>query len=88
MAYIILLYKLVGVSIDFCVLFVSGIQHVLKCTTEEDLKELTAQFTTELERFGSVVSVELIQGGSNKEVTLENREKYVESLAQYHMIGA
>lgn len=68
-------------------LFVSGLQHVLKCTTEEDLKELTAHFTAELERFGSVVSVELIQGGSDKEVTLENKEKYVQSLVQYHMIG-
>ena len=68
-------------------MYISGLQHVLQCKTQEDLDDITANFTTQLESFGAIHTFELIRGGSHKRVTLENKENFVITLAQFHMIG-
>ena len=64
-----------------------GLQHVLDCQTQPELDEIAAHFTADYERFGSVVTIELIKGGKEQTVTIENKKEYVESLAQFHMAG-
>lgn len=66
---------------------VSGLQHVLQCETQEELDDITPNFTTQLESFEAIHTFELIHGGSDKRVTLENKESFVTSLAQFHMTG-
>ena len=38
-------------------------------------------FSTEEERFGEIISIPLIPGGENIEVTQDNKKEYVESVA-------
>ena len=56
----------------------------MNCETQD---ELNANFIAELEHFGSVRTIELIQGGIEKSVTLKDKDKYVEKLALFHLIG-
>lgn len=48
---------------------------------------MSAKFTAELDHFGSIKTVELIQGGIEKTVTLKDRDNYIEKMALFHLIG-
>jgi hypothetical protein len=65
----------------------NGLQHVLECTDENDLQLMTENFTAQMEKFGSVLSVELIPGGNKKKVTLENKHEYVQNLVNFYLTG-
>jgi hypothetical protein len=63
----------------------SGLQQVANCSNEDDLKSLGLNFTAEVERFGSVVVAELEPGGYGREVTLANRDLYIQKVLEYHL---
>ena len=48
---------------------------------------MTTSHMAELEKFGSLVSVELVHGGKDKPVTLENRQEYVKNLSYFYTTG-
>lgn len=60
---------------------------MLECTTEDELQSISAYHTAELEKFGSLVSVEIVHGGKEKEVTLDNKREYIDSLVHFYMTG-
>ena len=65
----------------------SGLQQVANCSNEDDLKSLGLNFTAEVEHFGSVVVTELEPGGYGREVTLANRDLYIQKVLEYHLEG-
>jgi len=57
----------------------------LKWLLENDISELEMNFSIESNSFGKVTAVDLIPGGSEISVNEENKERYVQSIAEYKM---
>ena len=55
--------------------------------SEEELEHLALSFTASQSHFGSVETVELDQGGTDKPVTLANRHEFVQKLYSWHLTG-
>lgn len=61
--------------------------NIMKSESEEELELLALSFTASQSHFGSVKTVELDQGGKNKAVTLENKQKFVQKLYFWYLTG-
>ena len=53
---------------------------VASCNSDESLDQLAMNFTTSYAHFGSLQTVELVKGGNRRNVTLKNRDQFVEKL--------
>ncbi len=58
---------------------------ILNSEDEETLQELAVTFTASQSHFGAVHTVELEEGGGDKNVTMENKEEFVDKLCNWHL---
>lgn len=76
--------------VDFavvCLYIDRGLVNIMNCESEEELEHLALSFTASRSHFGSVKTIELDQGGTNKRVTLANRHDFVQKLYSWHLTG-
>lgn len=55
--------------------------------SEEELEHLALSFTASQSHFGSIKTVDLVQGGQNKAVTLANKHEFVRKLYSWYLTG-
>ena len=60
---------------------------ILKSESEEEVNHLAMTFTTSRVHFDCLETVELVKGGSDKAVTLANKEEFVHSFCRWYLIG-
>lgn len=58
-----------------------------QCSSASEVSSLHLTFTSQTSRFGSVQTAELEPGGATKEVSLDNRDEYLQKIVEYYMHG-
>lgn len=58
---------------------------ILNSANEEALQEVAVTFTASRSHFGALHTVELEEGGGDKDVTMENKEEFVRKLCNWHL---
>ena len=59
--------------------------HILKCGDPDELNELS--FTVCKNHFGALQTIELEDGGTMKNVTMDNRINYVYQICHWYLTG-
>ena len=62
-------------------------KYVIDAETDEELEMLGLNFVVTEEFFGEMITNELCPGGAEKEVTMANRQEYVDSYIEYVILG-
>lgn len=58
----------------------------LSLSSDNDITDVIENtFTTEEERFGEIITIPLVPGGEDIEVTQENKREYVEAITEYRI---
>ena len=57
------------------------------CESQEALEQLAMTFTASRANFGVLETVELERGGEGRNVTLENKQEFVNKLYTWHLTG-
>lgn len=60
---------------------------LLTCEADEELELLAPNFTATSSHFGRVDTVELVEGGEGRTVTLANKEEFVQELRNWLLTG-
>ena len=66
---------------------VQAFYNSLKYVLENDPADLGLYFQVDERAFGETTSHELVPGGDDKEVTVENREEYVKLVIERRFVG-
>lgn len=69
------------------VLLCSGLVQVSQCSSASEVSSLHLTFTSQRSRFGSVQTAELEPGGATREVSLDNRDEYLQKIVEYYLHG-
>lgn len=64
-----------------------SLKEILHCDTQEQLTELSMNFSVDTAHFGKIETVELEKDGSKKQVTMENKEQFVSKVCHWYLTG-